>query len=464
MKRVVSGQAHLKMKGLLGAADLLEKHVVQVEAPEGGLSLQDIYKAWIKLCSISQQAKQPAKDESNQVEPEGGSDKTLTEGNIDVNASLASEQTMEANGDIHNVSPDDEEEARKQPQLIMDAEEVQGETSGLEEAAVHQTEATPTPNDDTETSEQAMPTCAQDAQEQPTDNQALPPADMRTEQEEEEVAVKMEISDGLKQEDHTEAPEDQEAIDDGKMSTAEERDHMKKGKKRKKHDEDKLSEIEVAKRKKVEDIKDEKVQEGVSPPEEEEKKKEKKRRRRRKKKTGERSQEVQYDAPAGSNAETPKKQEAAGDAAPQLSSSRKMHPQKKLSRKKRMRLKKSQQGHKQDIPEESKASKPETYATSEVDAPKSKKIKQDQSPATNGKKDKKKKKQRTASEEKIEHAVGNIEHLSGGHSAHLSEEKKKKKKAAEYDETPVSNKTSAKKIKKRLKYQKEDGRLPVASF
>nr|XP_057930855.1 uncharacterized protein LOC131130826 [Doryrhamphus excisus] len=478
------------MKGLSGAADLLEKHVVQVGTPEEGLGLQDIYKAWIKLCSIPRQAEQPDEDESIKVEPEEGSEETLAEDNMDVNMSPVSEQTMVANGNVHNGSPDDDDEeedkARKQPQLISDAEEAQGDTSGLEETDVNQTEATPTLSDGTETSELAMPTLAGDANEQPTDNQTLLPADLRAEQEE-EVLVKMEVSDDLKQEDHTDAPEDQEATDDGKcgvvpsmpassgcdgvnhiscpfgtfdgkMSAAEERDCKKKNKKRKKHDEDKLSEIEVTKRKKVEDIKEENVEDVVCPPEEEEKKgKKRRKRRRRRKTTGQRSQEVQCNAePTGGNAETPTKQEAAGGAAPPLSSSKKTHPQEKVSRKKRMRLKKSQLGHKQDIPEESKTSKTETYATVEEDAPKSKKIKRDQSPARSAKEDKKKKK-RAASEEKMEGAVGHVEPLPGGHSAHLSE-KKKKKKAAECDET------SAKKTNKRLKYQKEDGRLPVASI
>ncbi|XP_061835050.1 uncharacterized protein [Nerophis lumbriciformis] len=534
---------HLKTKGLFGAAELLEKHVVKVETAQASVNLQDIYRAWMKLCFISHHAEQLAEDKSIKIKPQGSTDETLSEEyNMDTKASLASEQTMEANGNAHDDSPDDDKEEEEgdednkprvimvvkkvkgetpepedthaisllQPQDIADSSEVKGETPEPEEADVTQTEATPTSDDSTELMKvkaaelkpeenkqivlQATATCAQDTNDQPT--QTPSPA--------------------------------------GEQQDLEEPSAKKKGKKRKKHDEEKSSDGEVKKKKvedlqeeKVDDLQEEKVDDGVCPLEEEKEETKVKKRKRGKKKTGERSQEVQCDAgPAGGDTETPNKEETEGEqqdleepsekkkgkkrkkhdkekssegkvkrkkvedgkeekvddgvrpleeekeetkgkkkkrrkkmtggAATQCSSSKKTRWRKKPSLKKRMRMsmkrKKLQLGQNKkdvtkDMPQPSKASK------SEEEAPKSKKK---SIIDVNGKKDKKKK--RAANEEEKEDDVGNLHCLPVGHLSPLSEKKKKKKKkkAAEYVDTPVHTKTSAKKIKKKLKYQKED--------
>ncbi|KAM6984996.1 uncharacterized protein FYW47_000833 [Aplochiton taeniatus] len=48
---------HLKDNGFQKAANVLKKHVTQVETPEAS-SLHDIYKSWSKLCELGQDAKQ----------------------------------------------------------------------------------------------------------------------------------------------------------------------------------------------------------------------------------------------------------------------------------------------------------------------------------------------------------------------------------------------------------------------
>ncbi|XP_039894438.1 uncharacterized protein LOC120737671 [Simochromis diagramma] len=56
---------HLKVNGYQKAAQVLEKHVTQVETPvESSSTLHDIYTGWMKLYSLAQHAKQETQESS----------------------------------------------------------------------------------------------------------------------------------------------------------------------------------------------------------------------------------------------------------------------------------------------------------------------------------------------------------------------------------------------------------------
>ncbi|KAM6919193.1 uncharacterized protein FYW49_008711 [Xenentodon cancila] len=79
---------HLKLNGYNKAAQVLEKHVTQVETPEESSNLHDIYTGWMKLCSLAKQEmddsgnvkKKTIKPEPSTSEEEETSDTRLSKG------------------------------------------------------------------------------------------------------------------------------------------------------------------------------------------------------------------------------------------------------------------------------------------------------------------------------------------------------------------------------------------------
>ncbi|KAF3698568.1 hypothetical protein EXN66_Car014255 [Channa argus] len=95
---------HLRVKGFLEAAEMLEKHVPQVETTHESFNLHEIYTGWMKLCSPAQAAKQETEDsdtsKKNGIEPEAATTEEgleecahaevsiITEDEVDVKLSL----------------------------------------------------------------------------------------------------------------------------------------------------------------------------------------------------------------------------------------------------------------------------------------------------------------------------------------------------------------------------------------
>ncbi|TNM98130.1 hypothetical protein fugu_014376 [Takifugu bimaculatus] len=100
---------HLKLHGHAKAAEVLEDHVKQVEAPHLRLNLQDIYTAWAKLCALAQTTKQEMEDgaslrKSEEAEAASSED----DSGLDVKASNTTEEE-------NDKTPDPETQQLKPP-------------------------------------------------------------------------------------------------------------------------------------------------------------------------------------------------------------------------------------------------------------------------------------------------------------------------------------------------------------
>ncbi|XP_077472188.1 uncharacterized protein LOC144086210 isoform X2 [Stigmatopora argus] len=125
---------HLKMKGLQAAADVLEEHVSKIEIPNMSLNLQDIYKGWLKLCSLGQPAKclDGVEPDECDVQSPGGNN-----ADEQVMCALEAEGT---NGHGENGCHETQSE-EQQPEVVMDDAALKGEVPSEDD--VNQTEATP---------------------------------------------------------------------------------------------------------------------------------------------------------------------------------------------------------------------------------------------------------------------------------------------------------------------------------
>ncbi|XP_056913972.1 titin-like isoform X6 [Takifugu flavidus] len=100
---------HLKLHGHAKAAEVLEDHVKQVEAPHLRLNLQDIYTAWAKLCALAQTTKLEMEDgASPRKSEEAEAASSEDDSGLDVKASNT---TKEEN----DKTPDPETQQLKPP-------------------------------------------------------------------------------------------------------------------------------------------------------------------------------------------------------------------------------------------------------------------------------------------------------------------------------------------------------------
>ncbi|XP_019748480.1 ABC transporter F family member 4-like isoform X2 [Hippocampus comes] len=492
---------HLKMKGLLVAAQVLEEHVSQVDIPNTSLNLQDIYKGWMKLCSHKQHGEQPA-DESDapcKVEPEGGADERPSKDkNMDVEALLASktEDVERSNGREHNgcrsPPPEKEEQTQQeQPEVVMDPPL---------ELSVSQTEATPLPTEATNdcsgdggnTEWQENENGLKEHQEMfsASDVPPLADADVMTEPDKEVAEMEVSVTAQSEQEDNQMGA--LESPDEDKMA-AEQRDHLdvaitlnidsgktdvpldeevatpKKKKKKKTAVEDDqeteqanpLQNMKIGKKRKKEEKDHQEVEDDVAAPEE--KKKRKKRRRKKEEEEegeGLGTEEVPCDeGVTGVGADLQEKLKEQDSATSQLSSAQKRRRRRRLRVKKHARMQKQP-----DASEEHQTLSPEPFkrdmgdVTLEEGAPHERMMKtqeetsskENQSSTSITKKDKKKKKT-AASEEKVDDACNFLEAVS---------QKKKKKRAANEEAVQdMGNDWNAKdllEVKRRKKNKKRE--------
>ncbi|XP_077580856.1 uncharacterized protein LOC144201900 isoform X1 [Stigmatopora nigra] len=464
---------HLKTKGLQAAADVLEEHVSKIEIPNMSLNLQDIYKGWLKLCSLSQPAK--CLDGVEPDECDGQSPEANNNADEQVKCAPEAEGT---NGHGENGCHETQSE-EQQPEMVTDDAALTSEVSS--ENDVNQTEATPkveeTANDSSEDEVQVSSICLTEQETFPPNKEVaeadVPPSagsDVLPEPVREESIQ-------LEQEDQrTEAPD---VPADEKMA-AEERDHLnvaitlnidvcknneeappKKKKKKLKTEEpeqdpkvelDHPAENKKAKKRKekngMEDEEGKEVQESV-----EEKKTQKK--RKKEKESEGKDQELQAEEEATQVEED----------APIV--------QVKDSRKRRQRKKRAERMKQLSI-EEEQTLPPEPFepcmddAILEEEAPKKKKMKTHQvTPPeenlppidTTKKKNKKKKKKPAPDEEAVEDDVNTFKDLKKKRKASTLEEQ-----VEEVVENGKNATKSLKKVNKRMESEDGDETLVTSDY
>ncbi|XP_024135635.1 glutamic acid-rich protein isoform X1 [Oryzias melastigma] len=139
---------HLKVNGFTKAARVLEKHLPQVEAPPAE-SLHDIYTGWMKLCSLSQHAKQETDDSLNKksikvefIASEEAADSKLcaVSGEDEVKAKLLTE----CESDIESSHPEKNPESALEPQrdatTSVPLQVLNGESSASSDGKVEEEE------------------------------------------------------------------------------------------------------------------------------------------------------------------------------------------------------------------------------------------------------------------------------------------------------------------------------------
>ncbi|XP_051943373.1 glutamic acid-rich protein-like isoform X2 [Hippocampus zosterae] len=488
---------HLKMKGLLVAAEVLEEHVSQAEMPNTSLKLHDIYKGWMKLCSNKQHGEQSADefDAPGKVEPEGGADERPSkDNNMDVEAPLASktEDVERSNGCEHNgcrsLPPEQEEQTQQeQPEVVMDPPL---------ELSVNQTEVTEATNDcsgdggDTEGPENENGLKEHQEMFSASDVPPLADADIMTEPDKEVAEMEASVTAQSEQEDNQMGA--LESTDEDKMA-AEQRDHLdvaitlnidsgkrnapldeevatpKKKKKKKTAVEDDqeteqanpVQNMKKGKKRKNEEKDHQEVEDDVAAPEEKKKRKKKRRRKKEEEEEGEGlgTEEVPCDeGVTGGGAELQEKLKEQDSTSSQLSSTQKRRRRRRLRLKKHARMQKQPDASKEhqtlppeplkrdvgDVTLEEGAWHERMMTTQEEIS-----SKENQSSISITKKDKKKKKM-AASEEKVDDACNFLEAVR---------QKKKKRAANEEAVQYMGNDGNAKdllEVKRRKKNKKKE--------
>ncbi|KAM9790952.1 uncharacterized protein ACBT44_019297 isoform 1-T1 [Syngnathus typhle] len=497
---------HLKTKGLLVAARVLEEHVSQAEMPNVSLNLQDIYKGWTKWCSQNQHAERPA-DGCNvpiKLDPEGGADESpvkYNNNNTDAEGLHASktEGVERSNGHDDNgcrsPQPEDKERAQQeqQPEVAIDVQ--------LGSRA-NQTEATSLQaNDCSDDEAQESTTGLKDGQEMFCAINVPPPADanVTTEQDKVEVA-KMELSDDTAQSEQdnnqTGAPESTDHdkmaaekpehvdvaitlnIDVGKSDVclAEEAATPKRKRKRKKatkmapeeapetRQEDQVKKTKKGrKRKKEEDEKEEKkepeVEDVVLPPLEKKRKKRKKEEEEEEEGEGQDNKDVQCDeGAAGGDADPQKELQVEGGADPQLSTQKRRRRRGKRARKQTQQQRdaseedRTPQSSKLDLANKTTTGPQENHSLTSAAKDETEASEEKVEGAREAKSKKKRKKKRSVHEAAMEES-------RNGENADDSPEVKKKKEeeeAAQSHKTPLHGDSLRKKKKKKKKKVKSE--------